>query len=363
MNKSFYSYDGEIRIYIRKNKRFDTIQLIRAGKKITAKERKKATTENIEYYKQEGLKAWNRLHAPIPKIPTFKEFTPNALKLINATVTEATITDRKSRLERFIFPYFGNIRLDKITPLIIENWQTDIVRLRGHDMTRRNKQLLTSILNRAVIHGYIKENPTNSTTIIKGGRKEEREVYTKKEVELMIKEGNSFISFFVQVMVSLGLRSGEMIGIKFSDINFKQGTLRVQRSIRFGVISKPKSGICRDVEIPHELLIKLYERKKVSKSDWIFTNSKGSYFGDCSHVTRRHFKPLLERLGIRYKTIYSLRHTYATLSLQGGQTIAYISKQLGHKEISTTFQYYVKYLKDNESITKANDIFSFNQPI
>jgi len=64
MAKSIYSNDGEIRIYVRKNKHIDTIQLIRNGEKRGAVERKIATDENIDYYKKQGLKAWNRLIMP-----------------------------------------------------------------------------------------------------------------------------------------------------------------------------------------------------------------------------------------------------------------------------------------------------------
>lgn len=291
--------------------------------------------------------------------PTFKDFLPSALKQINVSVTSSTIQDRNSRLKRFILPYFGEQQINKITPLKIENWQNDMLRLRGHDMVRRNKQLLTSILDRAIVHGFIKTNPIAPTTTIRGGRKEEREIYTKNEISAMIREGNSLISVFVQVMVSLGLRSGEMVGLKYSDIDFSQRVLRVQRSVKFGNISTPKNGICRNVEIPKDVCNRLHALQKKSKNDWIFPTSNGGYYRDCSYITRRHFKPLLERLGIRYKTIYSLRHTYATLSLQGGQKINYVSRQLGHKEVSTTLQYYVKYLKDEESIKRADSILSF----
>lgn len=295
--------------------------------------------------------------------PTFGEFVPVALKHINNSVIEATVKDRDSRIERFLNPFFGNKKLTKIKPIDIENWQNDSRRINGADITKRTKQLLRRILDRAIMHEYIKANPVRPTAQIREPKVEKRELYTKDEISRMIDKKHGWVSLFVYTMVGLGLRSGEGIVIKFSDINWSNRTITIQRNIKWGNFSNTKTGVSRVVDIPlglYERLKKEYERESRNKKiDWVFTTPKGDYYGDASSVIKRHFKPLLERLGIEYKTLYSLRHTYATLSLQGGQTINYVSKQLGHKDVETTMKYYIKYLHDDNDLKKADNILSF----
>jgi len=115
----------------------------------------------------------------------------------------------------------------------------------------------------------------------------------------------------------------------------------------------------RYVDIPINLLNKLKEAKEKATSDYIFTNCNGTPYKDATYFIRRHFKPFLEHIGIRYKSLYSLRHTYATISLQGGQSLNYVAKQLGHEDIRVTQEYYIKYLRDKENLTKADQILSF----
>ncbi|MCK4440675.1 MAG: site-specific integrase [Sulfurovaceae bacterium] len=365
--KSIYSDDGEVLISVRKQKRFDVIQLRKRGEKFRVSTKKKVTQLNLLYYKTQGIKAYQEVidqkekEANQPKDLKFNEFAPIALKYINRAVGKNTKEDRESRTRRYLFPFFGKKKLRDITSLHVEQWQDNMLILNSADKTKRTKQLLRQILDRALVHKLVDTNVVKATSTIREPRSDDREVYTKDEIKKMLDNSEGWLNLFIFTMVSVGLRSGEMIGLKFSDIDFNERTIKVQRSIRMGVISTPKSGISRVVEIPTSLYkrFEIAYQHKQPKQEYIFLNSKNSYWGDCSSIIKRHFKPLLERIGVKYRTLYSLRHTYATLSLQGGQKINYVSKQLGHKDTTTTLQYYVKYLKDDKSIERADTIFAF----
>lgn len=295
---------------------------------------------------------------------TFNEFAYVAVSQMALGAKKSTKQDLESRLRRFLIPHFGNLEIRNITPLLIERWQSNLTFTKGADITRRTKQLLKNILDRAIVYQIINNNPTLSTSKIRDRKIEPREIYTKEEVSLMLKGSNGWLNLFILTMVSLGLRSGEIIHLKFSDIDFQNRKIHIQGNIRFGKFSLPKNGLKRWVDVPTKLLNELekayQERvKKTPYRDYIFITNKGHYWSDTSCITRRYFKPLLERLGIKYKSLYSLRHTYATLSLQGGQKVGYISKQLGHKDIKTTLDYYIKYLHDEEDLKRANEILEF----
>ena len=270
-------------------------------------------------------------HTNITKTITFNEFAYMALSQMALGARASTKQDLESRLTRLLIPHFGKLQIKQITPLLIERWQSDLITIRGADITRRTKQLLKNILNRAIVYGIIKDNPTAPTSKIRDSKTEQREIYSKYEVSRMLHGSDEWLHLFILTMVSLGLRSSEMIGIKFSDINWKNKKIHIQRNIKWGKFALPKNGLKRWVDIPQDLLKefnKAYMERieQNPKMDYIFITSRGgNYWADASSITKNYFKPLLKRLKIQYKTLYSLRHTYATLSLQGGQKISYIS--------------------------------------
>jgi len=291
---------------------------------------------------------------------TLKEFYPVAMRVVNQTVSKYTAKDRTSRIEKHIIPTLGDMKIKDLTPLKIEHWQFTLFSLRGADQTRRCKALLKNILNRAIVHEIISSNPILATATIREPRLDQREVYSKEELQSILNNSDGWLRLFILTMVSLGLRSGEAIAVKFTDINWRARTIKIQRAFRKNRESKTKTGVSREVDIPQGLYDELVKHQNSRPTqEFLFVTPKGTPYKDSSYIVRRHFKPLLEKLNIKYKSLYSLRHTYATLSLEGGQNINYISNQLGHRDTKTTFEFYIKYLKNDDDIKRADKILSF----
>jgi len=357
------SYDKEVSITVRKYKNGkEVIQLRRLPiakygdvKVVTGDE---PTEQNFQKYIVNGLSEFLKLTEQ-DKIPTFKEFANDTLIIINASVSDAEIADRKRHLQNYIYPTFGDTKIDEITSKKIEVWQSILRSQKGADYTRRVKYLFKRLLSRAVVHGYISVNPAIGTEDIKGDGKKIRAIYSMEEIALMVQNSDGWLRVFILVRIYLGVRSHEAIGLKWNDFDFKQGTVKICRGIRFGRFTKAK-GKERIVDVPKPLIEALLELQKTSQSDWVFVSSRGDYWSDCSSITKKHFKPLLEKIGIEYKSFYSLRHSYATLSLMGGQTLPYVSKQLGHEKVSTTTEYYIKYIAEAGGKEKTEEIFKLN---
>ena len=90
----------------------------------------------------------------------------------------------------------------------------------------------------------------------------------------------------------------------------------------------------------------------------MFPNLKtGKPYYEANSITRWYFKPLLKKLGIEYKTLYALRHTFASLSAQRNIPMSAIQKQLGHKKLSTTLDFYIKH----DLLAEENDIDIFDK--
>jgi len=293
--------------------------------------------------------------------PTLKEFYQTAMTQINYNVRVETAKDRVRRVEMHIIPYIGGVKIQNLTALHLEQWQMKLHKSKGVDQVRRCKFLLKSILNRAIVHEIIKSNPIEAIRPLREPKINQREIYTKEEVKDILKNARGQTRLFILTMLSTGARSGEMIALKFSDIDKRNRVLKIQRSIRKGEIKSTKTGLKRKVNIPIELFNELQELQEQNPNqEYIFPPKNGSHYKESSSFLRRHFKPLLESLNIDYKSMYSLRHTYATLQLQGGQNINYVAKQLGHTDVRTTQTFYIKYLQDEEDARRTDVIFSFN---
>jgi len=357
------SFDKKVSITVRKYKSGKkVIQLRRLPiskygdvKVVTGDE---PTEQNIIHYKVNGLDEFLRLTEK-EKIQTFMDFAEETMQIINANVSNAEKNDRKRHLEKYIYPTFADIKLDNITSKKIEVWQSKLLSQKGADYTRRVKHLFKRLLSRAVVHNQIMANPMIGTEKIKGSHKTIREIYNLNEIKLMIHHSDGWLRVFILTRIFLGVRSHESIGLKWTDFDFIQKNVKISRGIRFGKFTKAK-GKERIVDVPQTLIDALMKHKEQSKSEWVFTNSRGEYWSDCSSITKRHFKPLLKEIGVKYKSFYSLRHSYATLLLIGGQSLPYVSKQLGHTKVSTTTEYYIKYITEAGSRERTEEILKLD---
>jgi integrase len=151
-----------------------------------------------------------------------------------------------------------------------------------------------------------------------------------------------------------GLRLGELLALQWGDIDWNGRFVTVRRNLARGLITSPKSHHHRKVDLSPQLIVALQTWRRVQREgwfkkgqpmpDWVFPSLAGTALEHCNvgHAFRR----LLERAGLRQIRIHDLRHTYATLLLQAGAPITYVSHQLGHRDASITLRVYAHWLSD-----------------
>jgi integrase len=146
------------------------------------------------------------------------------------------------------------------------------------------------------------------------------------------------------------MREGEIIGLHPEDIDFSGGFIDVRRAIVKGRVTTPKSGKQRKVDMSHQLTealkAHLHETKKETlrkgwkeTPKWLFYNEMGNHL-DPDHLRKRYFYKCLDKAGLRRIRFHDLRHTYASLLLSQGESLAYVRDQLGHSNIGTTVDTY-----------------------
>ena len=191
------------------------------------------------------------------------------------------------------------------------------------------------------------------------GRDVELPAYRSKKVEVFadheiaalaqkVLDAPDITGLCVLLILNTGLRLGEICALRKSDIDFRSGFLRIERSaarVRDGsgtrlVVQAPKSNSSvRLVAIPNDMLELLKATtQSIQRGNYLLTNTDTPME---PRTLQYRYRKLLERCGIRYRNFHALRHTYATRCMESGVDIKSLSELLGHADIRTTLQTYV----------------------
>jgi integrase len=139
-------------------------------------------------------------------------------------------------------------------------------------------------------------------------------------------------------------------GLQWADIDFKGRFLEVKRSVVAGRVETPKNGKTRRIDMSLQLASVLWNHLQRMKQEtlkqgwrdtplWVFCNSKGLPL-DYHNVRERVFYKMLAKAGLRKVRIHDLRHTFASLLIHNGESLAYVKDQLGHHSIQITVETY-----------------------
>lgn len=216
---------------------------------------------------------------------------------------------------------------------------------------------LIEMFNHAVEDGHLATNPAlrvmRRTRAEEGERKKVATFLTRDELGLLLRTCQEhFPDYypFVSLLARTGLRLGEAIAAQWGDIDFQGRFLEVQRSSTAGRVTSPKNGKTRRVDLSQQLTetlkALLVERKKETLRKgwgevppWVFISGAGTPINS-GHFRWRTWRALLAKAGLRYVRIHDLRHTYASLLLQNGESLVYVKDQMGHHSIQVTVDTY-----------------------
>ncbi len=268
--------------------------------------------------------------------------------------------------ESFIKPVFEHKVLREIKVLDVKRWKDDLLKKRKLSRGRYLKyhRCLNFIFRFSLENEYIDKNVValvdkKSNLFAKREKSLDNKYYTATEVDAMLENATGWFRVMLMVYLHTGMRTGEGLVLQWGDIDFEQNLITIQRSMRMGKLKEgTKTNAGRIILMPKPLSEALLEYQKTCTSTvWLFPNPKtGQPYHEAKSFIRWKFKPLLEMLGIEYKTFYSLRHSFASISAQKNIPIGIISKQLGHQNIATTTSFYIK----NNLMSDENNLGAFD---
>ena len=281
---------------------------------------------------------------------TLDEFLDAWLETVKPSMRPQSHGTYAWNVRHHIIPGLGNIRLRELRPDHIQRYYaTKLDEGTGASTVRMSHGVLRRALGHAVKWGLLTHNVSDAVVPPKA-KTREMSVWDTEQIRcfLRITEDHRWDALFY-LAVTTGLRQGELTGLYWSDLDWKNGRLRIQRQVYQGRVTELKTASSRRVVTLGEVALdKLYERQEhqARERDWgtweengfIFTSRRGSPVSHCSLY--RVFIDLTEKAGLPRIRFHDLRHTAATLMLQQGVHPKVVQERLGHSSISMTLDTY-----------------------
>ena len=318
-------------------------------KNVTAKT-KTECAEKLSQLKEQYIKPTEKITADI----TFGEWIDFWYRTYcKNTIRKATQEQHENCIYNHIIPAVGRIPLKTLKTADLQQFynrekhsgrkiRTEIY---GKGLSDRTVHIIhqscRSALERAVDDGLININPADGTKLPKDTAKEMKILKSGEIARFLCqaKEEGYYELFLLELMT--GMRRGEILALKWSDLDLKTGELKIERQVRGGVISVPKTkSSIRTVILPQSLLIIFSEYKKTVNSEWIFPSPKDSSKTRDPSAVRKRLQIILDRAGCKRVRFHDLRHTFATMALEYGMDVKTLSAAIGHMSAKTTLNVY-----------------------
>lgn len=308
---------------------------------------------------------------------TFNEVYEMWLEQYENTVKESTFVIQKRAADLHIIPLFGKIKIQSIT---INYCQEQVNYWYSYYKKFGNLiGVTTQIFDYAILLKHITENPMNGVVRPKAKKKIDEDIfdnyYTKEELTefLSIVKNTNDIELLTmfQLLSFTGMRKGEVLGLRWKDINFITSELSIKQTLTTGLENKlifqtPKTRkSLRTIPIDKntikqlnvwrikqkELMFKFgYKTNDPNQLVFVNENNKPRYLDFPNH----NFDKIIHDNSLRKITVHGLRHTHCSLLFESGASIKEVQDRLGHTDIKTTMDIYTHVTQKAKEKTADN---------
>lgn len=254
-------------------------------------------------------------------------------------------------VERNILPVIGHLSLVKLTPTAVERMCADALASLSPRTVHHMRAVLRTALARAVKHGLVARNVAALADPVRVPHTDRPVLTPEQALALLRAVSADRLAALYWLAVSTGLRLGELMALRWSDVDLEAGTLRVSHAAR----EAKTEGSARSLGLPAAVIPVLRRHaaeqemeRRVAGPDWhdrglVFTRPDGQpLYGTLVHREWRHWRKVI---GAQVR-FHDLRHSAASLMLAQGSDVKEIQVVLGHSNIRTTAETYTHVLPD-----------------
>jgi integrase len=305
------------------------------------------------------------------RVATIAEFIEGWKAQMLTTQKPSSARAVRSHLKCYILPELGKVRLDQLG---VENQQTFITRMpeRATKKTVSRKTVvnvlgtLSTILTTARNWGYNCEQINlDKLRLPARGMKYEAPSFTPDQLKRILAIAEEPWRTMFCILTLDGLRAGEVLGLKWGDIDFDRSLLHIRRTAWYGKIQTAKSEASETVlPIPSSLLtvLKNYQVTwKPNGAGFLFVTRNGRP-PSSNKVVEYHLWTILDALGIPRCGLHAFRHAHTSLLLDSGATPKVVQRQLRHSDARTTLEIYGHVVGDahREAVEKVASMLDAN---
>jgi integrase len=261
-----------------------------------------------------------------------------------------TLKDYEGTLRVHLVPYFGGRSLERITPVEVESYiRVKLREGKSRKTIDHHLGLLSSMFRFAVKRGFVRINPVDAAERPRQQRTEADIRYLSiEELEAVLRAtpddalGRMERVLYLTAAMT-GLRRGELVALRWRDVDWASGVIRVRRSYGDGEFGPPKSRrSSRAVPMCDRVgreLERLYEESLFrGEEDLVFCHPDLGTVYDPSKV-RKRFVDACVRAGVRPARFHDLRHTFGTHMAGAGAPLRAVQEWMGHSDYRTTSIY------------------------
>ncbi len=313
---------------------------------------------------------------------TVKQFMEYWLEEVHKpTIRISSYIRYRGILDNHILPALGHIRVQKLTVQHVESFYA---RLAKEESSARSIKVVHAVLHRALAHAvYLNLVSRNVCDIAKKSlpRQSRYEIHTltKEQAQRLLEEvrGNQQLEALLTLAITTGMRRGELVALRWSEIHFEERYLQVLRSARragrtgYGLqITEPKTASGRRKIVLSTFLLEVLKRHHASQeerrqatgnawiaNDLVFCGQYGEYLNP--NRPSLWLKRLLKDAGIGPMRFHDLRHSAATLLLAMGVHVKVVQELLGHSTVAMTLNVYSHVLPtlQQDAMDKLSGLF------
>lgn len=261
-------------------------------------------------------------------MPTFREFAAQYLK--HAYQVKRSAKDDESKLRLWMLPAFGNRKLSEITTRDIQFYLNEIARTHSHATSNRHHSLLARMYKLSVVWSVLERSPCFG--LVKFREPKRAECFLSPEeiarfLAAMDADGNPVMCSVLRLLLLTGLRRSEITKACWEQVDIEKRLL---------YLPKTKAGKPRHAVLNSQALALVAGLPSRGISTWLFPAKSGDKPVENPKTTLWR---LLDRAGIDRMRIHDLRHTFASVGLNAGATLAEIQSLLGHSSSAMTERY------------------------
>ena len=355
-------------------------------------------SKRISYYTKTKSEAIKKLHEEEYRIHFQEHVDPTSTRLVDwlrmwldtymkNSLKQSTYTSYKGYIEKHIAAAFPYLKLKDLTSKLLQDFYNYKLTQEGlSPKTIANlHRCLHKAMKQAVLEHYIDFNPCDAVNLPRN-EKPQIEILTREEQQRLIATSYKFrYGVFIRLTLATGLRLGELLGLRWEDIDMKKNMLSVRRTLNrlpkvdyngIGnstevVIQEPKTkNSIRSIPLMQVILNELLQWKNVQLADartagdiyndsgFIVTNQTGGYIEP--RTFKDYYDEILQAAGLGHYTFHALRHTFATRVLEQGMNAKTLSTLLGHYSVSFTLDTYTHVLdsQKHEEMQLMEELFT-----